>query len=324
MNKTITLTFGALSLAFAAGCNVDVAETPEAEEIGSNTEAVYCSNDQATAAIQAGMAVAAANEMRRWNPRRDLECSGWNVGVDYITGTTAGTPPDGLVDYPGKCIRGPNTEDGYSQFRVGLSPKAWPRCPNRNCRNMYALLRLQDDSANGMVFGGQALSPGVLRSRLEADWGAQFTCINRPDNGQGDNCPIEDHDLVFQYKATSSATCDNGFDYWYKAWKMGTTNVPLTKPAQLRNLLLWAGHGHNQFLQFYGSGADVKIDPTGGTAEGSSTTSGSCTVVSYNASVNRCGAVYSATNLTGACCQCNGVNKVFAPKSGMVDYYVCQ
>jgi hypothetical protein len=122
----------------------------------------------------------------------------------------------------------------------------------------------------------------------------------------------------------SSVTCDGGFDFWFHATKQGSNGTVLLQyPYQLKNMLLWAGGANNPFLQFVNNGNDVKIDPTGGTAESSNTTSGSCTVVSYNASLNRCGQVYSSTNLSGQCCTCNGQNKTFVTGS-QIDYYKCQ
>jgi hypothetical protein len=321
MKKFTTLTLGALSLvALASACSVDVAETPT-EKTATNQQGIACSNDQATFSIMAGMAVAASNEMRRWLPGRDLECSGWDVGADVLP---AGAP-DGLTDYPGKCIRGPVTANGYQQWRMGVSPKGHARCPNHYCRNMMGLLRLQDDSWNGEVFSGQPLNAGVFRDRLRSYWERQFVCINRPDNHMADNCPIEAHDLSYPpTKVVSGATCDGGFDFWYHASKMGSNGTVLLQyPAQLKNMLIWAGGVDNPFLAFDIQGDDVKIDPGPGTNDGSTGTSGSCPIVSYNATLNRCGQLYSSTNLIGTCCSCNGVNKTFVTGSA-VDYYKCQ
>ena len=315
--KTTSTILTALGLmALASGCAVEGMEGPS-EEVGTTEQGIMCNNELATDSVLAGMAVAAAKEMRRWLPGRDFECqsnNGWEIGSDYLPSGA----PDGLADTPGKCIR------WGSRWQMWTSPKGRARCPNSNCRNMHALLRLQEDNAAGMIFGGQPLDPGLLRTKLYSYWDRQFVCINRPDNGRGDDCPVELHDLAFSYKTQSSVTCDGGYDFWFHAYKMGTTtNLGAADAAQLKNMLLWAGHPNNAFLAFDTQGDDVKIDPVGGTADGSSTTSGSCTVVSYNASLNRCGSVYSATPLTGQCCTCNGVNKTFAP-AAQIDYYKCQ
>jgi hypothetical protein len=325
MKKFTTLTLGALSLvALASACSVDVAETPT-EETATNQQGIVCSNDQATFSIMAGMAVAASNESRRWLPARDLECSGWDVGVDVLP---AGAP-DGLADYPGKCIRGPYVVPagqpgaGQQQWRMGVSPKGHARCPNHNCRNMMGLLKLQDDSWNGEIFSGQPLSAGVLRDRLKSYWERQFVCVNRPDNHMADNCPVEYHDLTFTSKGTGTNTCVGGLDFWYHASKQGSNPpVNLQYPAQLKNMLIWAGGSDNPFLSFDVQGDDVKIDPGPGTNDGSTGTSGSCPIVSYNATLNKCGQLYSSTNLVGTCCTCNGVNKTFVNGTA-TDYYKC-
>jgi hypothetical protein len=306
MNKITTLGIAAVGL-MGFACSVDMGEPQE--EVASSENTISCDNNLATFSVLAGMAVASANEMRRWLPQRDMECEGTNVGTDANA--------DGTVDQPGKCIRwAPN-------FKMGLSKWAWPRCPNRNCRYTAGLLKLQDGALDGHIFGGQPLDSGVLKSRLASYWDRQFVCINRPDNGTGDDCPVEYHDLSFWYKTTSSVTCNGGYDYWFHSSKQNSNPpVPLSKPGQLKNMLIWAGGSDNPFLMFNNVNGDVKIDPTGGTAEGSSTTSGSCTIVNYNSNLNRCGTVQSATPLTGQCCTCNGVNKTFVWTSG--DYYACR
>jgi hypothetical protein len=294
MKKISTAILGALGVvAFASACSVETMDAPS-EEVGTSEEGLMCSNDQAVYSIMASMAVAASNEMKRWLPQRDLF---WNTSVT------------------------PN--------RLDVATYGTARCPLnsagvKECKVMKQLLSLQNDSAAGMQFGGQELAPGVLRSRLKTYWDRQVQCANRPDNLAGDDCPVEYHDLSFWYKTTSSVTCNGGFDFWYHSSKQGSNPpVPLAKPAQLHNMLIWAGGSDNPFLRFNNVNGDVKIDPTGGTAEGSSTTSGSCTVVSYNANLNRCGSVYSATSLVGQCCTCNGVNKTFTTANA-VDYYKCQ
>lgn len=317
MKKTLTLSsFGLVAL--AAACSVDTAAP---EEVASGEEAIVCSNDAATNAIIAGMAVAAAKDMRRWLPFRDFQCEGpsWMVGPD--------ANGDGLADTPGKCIR----QSSNGQFKISLSPKAFPRCQDnpatslneyRQCYNIRALLELQNDAATGMYFGGQRLDAGVLRSRLASYWDRQAICVNRPDNHTGDDCPVEAHDMVFSYKQQSQTTCQGGNDYWFHAYKMGTTS-PLQYPAQLKNMLLWAGLGENPFLAFDTQGDDVKLDPSGGLNDGDNgTSSGSCLALCSK---------YSTTPVTG-CCTCtktvNGVtttiNGNMYPKAGVTNFYVCQ
>jgi hypothetical protein len=324
MKKTSTVILAALGLvALGSGCAVEM-DAPE--QTGSTQEAVWCDNNGATFSVLAGMAVAAAKETTRWLPQRDFECEtpySWEIGVDYVGNKGM---PDGVVDVPGKCIRMRS-----AGWRMWTSPKGRAKCADGYCRNLSALLRLQDVPNGEFVFGGQMFEAGLLKSRLYSYWDRQFICINRPDNGTGDDCPVEYHGLKFDYKALSNVTCDGGWDFWFNAYKAENLAVyppvyaftqPLAKPHQLKNMIIWAGGSDNPFLRFENNGNKVKIDPTGGTADGSSTSSGSCTVVSYNASNQKCGQVYSATSLVGQCCTCNNVNKTFASTS-YPDMYKC-
>jgi hypothetical protein len=320
MKKTSTVILAALGLvALGSGCAVEM-DSPQ-EPTGSTEEAAWCDNNGATFAVLAGMAVATAKETTRWLPQRDFECESpysWELGVDLVGNNGM---PDGVVDVPGKCIRLRS-----AGWRMWTSPKGRAKCPNGTCRNVQALMKLQDlGSNNGYVFGGQDFDAGLLRTRLYSYWDRQFVCVNRPDNGTGDDCPIEYHALSFWYKTQSNVTCDGGYDFWFKArTNTSTVEAPvnLTKPHQLKNMLIWAGGADNPYLKFENNGNYIKIDPVGGTGDDTNTTSGSCTVVSYNPANGKCGQVYSSTNLTNTCCTCNGVNKTFQPAS-LTDYYKC-
>ncbi|HYO93727.1 MAG TPA: hypothetical protein VER33_04410 [Polyangiaceae bacterium] len=257
-------------LALASACSVDTSALSE-EEIASDAAAV-CENPQATNAVMAGMAVAAAKELRRWLPARDLT---W----DFNTGMLA------------------LTADGRA------------RCGG-SCPNLQALLDLQKREATGTMIGGSAVDHNTLRARLKATYDRQKTCNSRPDNHYGDDCPVETHDLKFSSKTPGS--CDT--DFWFHAYKMGTTTA-LQYPAQLKNQLLWAGYPDNPYLAFAVRGDDVKIDPTAGLIDGDMTTTGSCSAACTK---------YSATSLIGQCCSCNGLNKTFSRSAFSYNYYQCK
>jgi hypothetical protein len=135
---------------------------------------------------------------------------------------------------------------------------------------------MQKWEAHGNVVfpGGARLDVGVLRSRMQSNFGAQNTCNTRPDNHRGDDCPVEAHDLKFV--GTSVGSC--GLDFKFHAFKEGTT-TKLDYPAQLKNQLLFAGGSSNPFLAFTVVGDDITVDPTGGLVEGDTTASGSCSAV---------------------------------------------
>jgi hypothetical protein len=283
MKKITTLTLGAMSLmALAAGCTVEAVEAP-GEEIATNEEALVCSNEQAVNSVLASMATAAAQDMRRWLPDRDLYMSNGELKMtSYATG---------------RC---PLNSSGVKE-----------------CKRMKAALALQDWDMHGMIIAGQALDVGVLRSRVATQFQRQMDCINRPDNNAADNCPAEYHDLTF----TSSVAGACGKDYWFHASKQNSNPpVNLQLPAQLKNMLIWAGYPENPYLAFDSVGDDVKIDPP---VEGDPTAgsgSGSCEqLVQYSSGA--CGAVLNATNNTrtiGSCCKCGtGPNMTWQWKAGV-------
>jgi hypothetical protein len=296
MNKLSTLTIAALGLmAFASGCAVDTADVAQ-EELGTSQEAV-CSNESATNSIMAGMATDAALDMGRWLPDRDML----------------------LVNVPWNDL---NT------LPLQLSQHAWPKCPNRNCARIFARLQLQDWDMQGMIVGGEQLNVDVLRNRLIANWDAQMTCINRPDNNAGDNCPWQQHDLRFEF--TSDGAC--GKDYTFTAFVGNTTprySQNLAYPAQLKNMLIWAGYPNNPFLNFQSAGQIVKIDPPVEPPPPSGGGSGSCEqLVQYSSGA--CQTVLSATSnvrTIGACCKCGtGANMSWQWKAGVPagTWYQCR
>lgn len=244
MNKTLIL--GSLGLiALASACSVDVADPAPDTNVGINEEAVSCGNEEGVASVMAAIAVSSADEMNRWLPSRDFV---WN----------------------------------YSTNRLELSANADPRCkgrqrffyqPERGCVATRSLLAaMQDDSAQGLIVGGQPLHVPTLRDRLKSYWDRQQTCIT------GGQCPVEYHDLVPQ--SITPSAC--GTDHWYHAFKMGSQTYPggpgtnLAYPTQLKNQLIFAGYPENQYLAFYANGLDTKIDPGPGMDEGDNVTSGSC------------------------------------------------
>jgi hypothetical protein len=279
MKKISTLVIGALGVtAFASACSVETS-TPELEQTGSNSEAVVCSNEEAVNVVLAGLATSAALEMKRWLPERDFTFANGILSV-----SSYGT---------GRC---PLNAAGAKECKM---TKNW--------------LRLQDQAAEGMIIEGQALQTATLRSRIATYWQRQIDCNNRPDNGAADNCPVEYHDLVFSSKV-KGACAD---DFWFHAYKMGTTvNLAPADAAQLKNKLIWAGYPENPYLAFGTSYAgDVKIDPGGNSQGGGSSGSGSAGVYQVNPNATAApfctssiaeGAVSDGNQVAalGAQCQC--------------------
>jgi hypothetical protein len=195
-----------------------------------------CQNLEGTASTMAALAVSAAMEMGRWQPRRD-----------FAIGNVDGT--EGLI----------------------LSAEGKSRCSDHVCANTQALLDFQRNAANGMVKfpGGVSLNSAALRSRLVAKYKDQVSCEMQPSNGGTTNCPVEDHTLTFQ--RSEKGGCDT--NYYFVARK--PDGSPLQFPAQLKNKLLWADPV-NPYIGFQSVGEVVSIDPTYGLNERGSTTSGAC------------------------------------------------
>jgi hypothetical protein len=201
-----------------------------------------CSNPDGTNAAMAALAVATAQELKRWQPTRD-----------FVVFGTSGQSEASL---------GP-------QQAIKLTAAGKARCADGKCWNTQALLDMQYDQANDKIrFGNVVLSPGALRSRLVAKLREQQTCDARPVNG-GSGCPAEEHQLSFQRSAQGS--CDTNF--FFKATQ--PSGAPLQFPAQLKNKLQWVDR-LNPYVSFQSVGDVVSIDPTFGLNENASTSSGAC------------------------------------------------
>lgn len=197
-----------------------------------------CSNAEGAYSTMAAVAVAAAMELKRWQPRQDFQ-----------------------------IVRGYNNQEFVQLTSTGKS-----RCSDGVCFNTQALLDFQKDEANGKVVfpGNITLNSPALRSRMVAKFRDQLTCEAQPSNGGTTNCPAEEHTLTFQ--RSEKGGCDT--NYFFVAKK--PNGQPLQYPAQLKNKLLWADRV-NPYVGFQSVGEVVSIDPTYGLNEAGSTSTGSCT-----------------------------------------------
>jgi hypothetical protein len=217
-------------------------ETDEMDIGRAEQSLMNCANPDGTNSVMAALAVAAAQELKRWQPSKD-----------FVVFGTSGRSESSL---------GP-------QQAIKLTPTGKSRCADGRCTTVQALLDLQYDQANDKVkIGNETLSPGALRSRLVAKLREQATCEQRPANG-GNNCPVEEHTLSFQ--RSQRGGCDTNF--FFKA--TGVNGQPLKFPAQLKNKLMWVDV-QNPYVAFQSAGDVVSIDPTFGLNEDNSTSSGAC------------------------------------------------
>ncbi|MET0410247.1 MAG: hypothetical protein ABW217_03075 [Polyangiaceae bacterium] len=250
MKKNSIKLAGFLSVAFVGGMiqacgSVDPSVDSELadESFGQVEQGVMnCANPDGTNSVMAALAVATAQELKRWQPSKDF----------VVFGTS-----------------GKSEASGGPQQAIKLTSTGKGRCSDGRCAKVQALLDMQYDQANNKItIGNQTLNPGALRARLVAKLREQATCEQRPANG-GNNCPVEEHTLTFQ-KAVKGG-CDTNF--FFKA--AGIDNKPLKYPAQLKNKLMWVDT-QNPYVQFQAAGDIVSIDPTYGLNEDNTNSAGSC------------------------------------------------
>jgi hypothetical protein len=182
------------------------------------------------------------------------------------------------------------------------------RISNKDTSNVKAILALQDAPAHSVEMpGGIWLDPVALRAALKANWADQVACEANATCGQ------EADDLV--YTNTEFGSCGvKGFFDVYKGYS--TTKVTDTASlTKLNDNLTFLGYPENRMLNFYLRNGQVSVDPTVGLNEGATTSSGSCTASCT---------MYSATSVTGQCCQCDGVTKTFSRSPFSASMYLCR
>jgi hypothetical protein len=248
-----------------------------------------CANPDGTNSVMAALAVATAQELKRWQPSKDFQVFG-------ATGGTSGTN--------GQCETCPGAQQAIKLTATGKS-----RCSDGKCAKVQALLDLQYDKANGKVrVGNTTLNPAALRSRLVAKLRDQITCESNPKNGVNSNCPVEEHQLTFQ--SASPGSCDTNF--FFKA--TAPNGSALKYPAQLKNKLLWVDT-QNPYVAFQSVGDIVSIDPTYGLNEDNTNSAGSCAAACTK---------ITTSNVAGQCCSCNGATKKFAKSAWNASTFLCQ
>jgi len=201
------------------------------------SEQALCQNTGGVNGVLAALAVASANEMRRWLPTRDFQ---WNTST-------------GMLE---------------------LSKYALPRCRDIastvGCPNSAALLAMQNASANGKVTfpGNVKLDSTLLRQTLKKYWDSQVACNN------AGNCPVDYHDLKFHH--TESGPCGTRYFYDAFEMNTSQP-LTAEHASRFSNQLLFLGHPSNPFLAYSVQNDRASVDPTAGLTASSSTTSGSCT-----------------------------------------------
>jgi hypothetical protein len=200
------------------------------------------------------------------------------------------------------------TKDFYldGSGRLALTSTGKAQCADGKCWNTQATLDLQKAAFNTVKFGSVLFNADNYRSRLNAEFRELQICESR---GNGANCPVEDHKLAF--KSAAAGACDTVFTFTATT----PTGGMMSNPSSLKNKLVFVGYPENEYLSFSSTSETISIDPTVGLNDGGSTSSGSCTAACTK---------MSSTDVTGACCSCNGATKKFAKSAWSTTTFLCQ
>jgi hypothetical protein len=260
-------------------------------ELGELEQGIHsCANPDGTNAVLAALAVAAAQDLGRWDAGLDFNV----VNGDRIA-LASGTGTDG-------------------------KPKGTSRCSGGQCKRIAPLLALQNDNATGVYVQGETsntkvlVNPAALRSRMKAKLEEQRTKDAAAKDGTSNLAPKTGHTLTANGTASNLGGCGAHFKF-NVAYNATTTN-PKPLVGQLRYKLYFADQA-NGWVDFRDLGNNVvAIDPTYGLNEGDTQTAGACEVA--------CTKVSPSSNLTDKCCSCGGVSKKFKVSPFSTAIYLCQ
>jgi hypothetical protein len=268
----------------------------ESADLGTAEQGLMsCSNPDGANSAMAAIAVAAAQELKRWQPARDFV----------------------MFNTSGQCesCGGPQQAIKLTSGSDASGPRGKSRCADGKCARLQALLDMQYEQANDKIFfqgSGSTktlLNPGALRSRLVAKLNDQTICDSNARDGDNTACPKEEHVLTFQ--SSSKGSCDTNF--FFNATK--PNGQPLSYPNQLKNKLKFADIT-NPYINFQNLGGGVvSVDPTFGLNEEDTTSTGNCMAACTRISLR---------NVEGECCSCGGVNKGFVKLGWSAVTYSCR
>jgi hypothetical protein len=276
--------------------NDDSGALADDSDFSSGSEALMsCTNPDGTNSVMAAFAVAVAQELGRWDASRDFiqnNTSGWSE-------STWGAQ---------QAIKLASGSDA-------LGPIGKSKCADGKCARVQALLDMQYDQYNNLVYiqgSGTTkvlLSPSALRSRMYAKWGDQKICDTNARDGDLTACTKEKHMLSFVSSAKGG--CDTNFTFAAKS----TTGTALKYINQLKNELRFADSS-NPYINFTNLGnGNVSIDPTYGLDTDPTESTAACTAACTK---------ISTTNIAGTCCSCGGLTKAFAKSPVSSITFLCQ
>ncbi|MEY2930359.1 MAG: hypothetical protein RL033_1108 [Pseudomonadota bacterium] len=272
-----------------------LASYDEESELGTAEQGLMsCTNPDGTNAAMAAFAVLVARDLGRWDAARDFKM----ITTSGVSETSPGMQ-QAIALTSGNDAKGP----------IGKS-----KCADGKCARVQAILAMQYDNLNGLIyFQGTGstkvqLNPSALRSRMYAKWQDQKACDASAKDNDVTKCPVEQHALTFVTSAPGG--CDTNFTFAAKT----TTGTALKYVNQLKNKLAFADI-NNPYINFTNLGnGSVSVDPTYGLGDENNTSPGSCAAA--------CTKV-STTSVAGQCCSCAGVTKTYKVTSN-ANLFMCQ
>ena len=136
-------------------------DAPQGEEVSETAEALVCTNHNAVHSVMSALAVTMADALGGWRPQSPSRPGDFYFNGETIVLTSAGNS---------KC-----------------------NANAAKCKIFKSTLELFNWENHGVVIGGQTLDVGVLRNRMYSAYDRQVVCMERPNNGRADDCPVEPH-----------------------------------------------------------------------------------------------------------------------------------
>ena len=264
--KNIAWTVALVALASASGCTTGVPADGEAIDGLSDTVAAGCNTVSGLLPTKASLAIAMANELKRWEPLTDL--------------TRA-------------------TVNGTTQVALSAAGNAQCNAVGNGCPNTKGLLGLQD-TAVSTVISQNRFNPTGYREDLLSSLQRQQDRINHLKQNYPAQLPAP-HTLTKAGGPTNLGTGACGPHYLYTPKKPDGSAYPT--PANLSNALYFFGYPTNGYLSFTVTNGNVGIDPIDGDNAAPITASGTCPTYEldrvYNADnslLGKCCVTVSAQN----------------------------
>jgi len=204
----------------------------------------------------------------------------------------------------------PTTDFEVRSGALALTRIGKRQCEDGRCWNTQAILDLQRAPEGEVIIGDAALDAKAFSRALIQNYRQQQRCAADADGQRSDarECSALPHQL--ELESTASGACDTIFTFHAS----GPSGKPLKNPSALAEKLIYVGYPENEYLSFTSTSSTVSIDPTWGLNDTGETSTGACTPACMR---------ISASDLSGDCCSCGGVNRDFQRASFSHSLYLC-